>query len=186
VIVRVFDKEQLRARKSGLDWSFYWNLDEINEWLVSLTVKFPNDTTLLNIGDSYEGRGIIGIKINIGGEIGKKAVMFEGTHHAREWISAATITWMTNEILTSTDPDVVALAKNYEWYIFPVTNPDGYDYSWKKDRFWRKTRKPSSLLCIGTDLNRNWDNYFNQGGTSFNPCADTYAVRHNSIFSFEC
>jgi hypothetical protein len=30
-------------------------------------------------------------------------------------------------------------------------------------------------LCTGIDLNRNWDNYFNQGGTSMNPCSDTYA-----------
>lgn len=52
--------------------------------------------------------------------------MLEGTIHAREWISAATVTWIIKEFLTSTDPEVRALAENFEWHIFPVVNPDGY------------------------------------------------------------
>jgi murein tripeptide amidase MpaA len=151
-------------------------LDKINGWLRQLAVDHPNDVTLINIGKSYYDRDILGVKVNIGGGSNKKSVMFEGTHHAREWISAATITWMLNELLTSTDAEITELAANYEWYIVPVTNPDGYDYTWTTNRMWRKTRKPSTnLLCIGTDPNRNWDNFFNQGGTSMNPCSDTYA-----------
>lgn len=40
---------------------------------------------------------------------------------------------------------------------------------------WRKTRRPSNLLCFGADPNRNWDYHFNEGGASSNPCSDTYA-----------
>ncbi|KAG5680171.1 hypothetical protein PVAND_009696 [Polypedilum vanderplanki] len=173
----VFDREQpKRTKRSTFDWSSYWDLDKIYDWLKQLTVQYPNDVTLINIGKSYENRDILGVKVNIGGGTNKKSVMFEGLHHAREWITAATVTWMLNELLTSTDNEVRELAANYEWYIFPVTNPDGYVYTWTTNRMWRKTRKPSSnLLCYGSDPNRNWDNFFNQGGTSMNPCSDTYA-----------
>lgn len=57
----------------------------------------------------------------------------------------------------------------------PVVNPDGYSYTWTNDRAWRKTRRPSNLLCFGADPNRNWDHHFAEGGASTNPCSDTYA-----------
>jgi hypothetical protein len=114
--------------------------------------------------------------VNIGGGSNKKSLIFEGTHHAREWISPATVNWFLNELLTSSDTEVKAIANTYDLYFFPVTNPDGYEYSWTTDRLWRKTRRPTTnLLCTGIDLNRNWDNFFNQGGTSFNPCSNIYA-----------
>lgn len=55
--------------------------------------------------------------------------MIEGTLHAREWIVPATATWIIKEFLTSTDPEMRALAENIEWHIFPVVNPDGYVYT---------------------------------------------------------
>lgn len=166
----------MRSRRNTLDWTRYWNLDEINSWLQALTVSFPNDISLIDIGTSYEGRSILGVRVNIGGGLDKKSIILEGTHHAREWISPATINWILNELLTSQDQEVRMIANEYDWYFFPVTNPDGYVYSWTTNRLWRKTRRPTpNLLCTGTDLNRNWDNFFNQGGTSMNPCSDLYA-----------
>lgn len=142
--------------------------------MISLPTIYPNDVTLINIGKSYEGRQILGAKVNIGSKPNKKSIVFEGTHHAKEWISPATITWMLNELLTPKDEEVRKLAENYEWHVFAVTNPDGYDYTWTHDRYWRKTRQPVSLYCKGADLNRNWDNHFNESGTSTNPCRQTY------------
>jgi murein tripeptide amidase MpaA len=140
----------------------------------SLVAKYPGVVTHVNVGKSYENRDIRGIRINIGGG-DKKSVMFEGTIHAREWISTATTTWMINELLTSNDPEIQELAKSYEWVTVPVANPDGYHFTWTKDRIWRKTRKPSNLICFGADPNRNWDNHFNEAGASSNPCSDLYA-----------
>lgn len=76
--------------------------------------------------------------------------------HAREWISGATSTYILNELLTSTDPAVRDIAENFDWYIFPVTNPDGYAYTHSNDRMWRKTRTPYTATCYGADPNRNW------------------------------
>lgn len=157
-----------------MDWTSFWTNDQVNEWMDSLVSTYSGIVSPINIGKSYENRDIRGVKVNIGGGE-KKSVMLEGTIHAREWISTASVTWMLNELLTSGDPEIQELARTYEWYVFPVTNPDGYDYTWKKDRIWRKTRKPSNLICFGADPNRNWDNHFNEAGSSSNPCSDLYA-----------
>ncbi len=53
----------------------------------------------------------------------------ESNIHAREWITSATATWFLNELLTSSDPDIVDLAQNIDWYIIPVFNVDGFHYS---------------------------------------------------------
>lgn len=38
-----------------------------------------------------------------------------------------------------------------DWYIMPVVNPDGYEFTHTRDRLWRKTRSVRS----------NSDVYFN-------------------------
>lgn len=68
------------------------------------------------------------------------------------------------------------MALNVDWYIIPVLNIDGFVYTKEVDRLWRKTRKASSLLCYGTDANRNFaTGFMENGGASSNPCSDTYA-----------
>lgn len=177
----MIDKEQapLNKRKTTFDWTRYSDLQEINVWLQSLETLYPNDVNVFSIGNSYEGRSINGLRLNIGGGAGKKQIIFEGTIHAREWISTATVTWILNEFLTSQEPEVRAIAATYEWFFFPVVNVDGFSYTWSTDRLWRKTRKPSTnLLCVGVDPNRNWDNHFNEFGSSSNPCSDIYAGQY--------
>lgn len=101
--------------------------------------------------------------------------------HAREWISSATATYVLNQLLRSTDPEVQFIAENVDWYIIPVTNPDGYEYTRSTNRNWRKTRAPASLICDGIDGNRNFafnwliaDETGNLGAST-NPCSDTFA-----------
>lgn len=44
-------------------------------------------------------------------------------------ITSATTTYILNELLNSTDTRVRSIAESHDWYIFPVTNPDGFVYS---------------------------------------------------------
>merc|ERR1712110_1126092 len=80
---------------------------------------------------------------------------------------------MAMELVENDDahPD---LTKELDWYIVPVMNPGGYLYTQTNDRMWRKTRSPNTGGCFGTDANRNWGFHWNTGGSSSNPCADTY------------
>lgn len=72
--------------------------------------------------------------------------------------------------------------------MFPVLNPDGYEYT-RSDprnalvRMWRKSRSPErcaknrfgkETCCKGVDLNRNFDYRFAETGTSFQPCSEIY------------
>ncbi|XP_069457395.1 carboxypeptidase B2 isoform X3 [Ovis canadensis] len=68
------------------------------------------------------------------------------------------------------------LLKNMDFYIMPVVNVDGYDYTWKKDRMWRKNRSlHEKNACIGTDLNRNFaSKHWCGEGASSSSCSEIY------------
>ncbi len=73
------------------------------------------------------------------------------------------------------------MVDQFDYYILPVFNVDGYAYTWthgkfneseflkKKivlslERLWRKTRSPTSNpRCFGADPNRNWDYHWCEG-----------------------
>ena len=55
-----------------------------------------------------------------------------------------------------------------------MVNPDGYLYTQTDNRLWRKTRKPNGNGCFGTDANRNFGFHWGTGGSSSDPCSDTY------------
>lgn len=163
------------SRSRG-DWNSFWDLNEINLWLDELAAEFPEIVTIVEAGESIEGNKIKGVKLRHGSsDATKKSVVLEGTFHAREWISGATLTWILDQLLRSTDQEIQEMAQSYDWYIFPISNPDGYNYTWTTNRMWRKNRRRANILCYGIDLNRNWDNHHGEGGTSDNPCSDLYA-----------
>lgn len=81
-----------------------------------------------------------------------------------------------------------AVLSTFEITVIPVSNPDGYVYSWEKNRMWRKNRQPNrfpgGLFCKGVDLNRNWAYAFSSpSSTSLNPCSEMYGG--SSPFSAE-
>lgn len=102
--------------------------------------------TVVKGGSTYEKRDIVGVRVNFGKNQNAESVLIDGGIHAREWygisnkkwyhsdcnvsrISPATVTFILNALLTSTDPEIRNLAERYNWYIFPVINPDGYEYT---------------------------------------------------------
>ncbi|XP_071446225.1 zinc carboxypeptidase-like [Hetaerina americana] len=145
----------------------------IYDWLDMLAAKYPDKITTVIGGQSYENRQIKGVKYSTGGS-GKRIIFVDGGMHAREWISPAVNTYMLNQVVTSQDPTVRELVDSFDWYFFPVINPDGYEYSRTTDRSWRKTRGPGNFFCVGTDPNRNYGFHWSLDGASDNPCAETY------------
>ncbi|CAG9789477.1 unnamed protein product [Diatraea saccharalis] len=167
-------------------WDYYQTLDEIYEWMDSFAAAHSTVASIINIGYTAEERPIKGMVIDYK-KIGDPYIgVIEGGLHAREWISPATCTWIIKEFLTSNDPGVRSMAEDVVWYIFPVTNPDGYVYSFTDNRMWRKNRNPAMKtscaqwnlpddMSVGVDLNRNFDFLWMTVGASSNPCAITYA-----------
>lgn len=109
-----------------MSWNSYHSLEDIYSWLDNLAKTNPL-VTLINVGSTYEGRQIKGVKVSF--NPGKRSVFIEGGIHAREWITPATVTYLINELLTSKDKSFRSIADSFDWYLFPVTNPDGYAFT---------------------------------------------------------
>ncbi|XP_063821994.1 zinc carboxypeptidase-like [Ostrinia nubilalis] len=171
----IIRSEKTGSRRKGSDfsWTAYYDVDDIYKYLQNVSKSHPDSTELVVGGQTYEGRQILGLRINTPSENksdNKPVVFIESGIHAREWITPATTTYFINELLTSNNPDVTALRDQFDWHIFPTVNPDGYHYSMTRDRMWRKTRSKSSTYCYGADPNRNWDHNWLQHGATNNPC----------------
>lgn len=93
--------------------------------------------------------------------------------HAREWITPASVTYIIDQLTENRD-NHADIVKGLDFYILPVVNPDGYEYSHLKDRLWRKNRAPNGF-CVGTDLNRNWGYKWGGAGSSNVPCKEIFA-----------
>ncbi|KAK4099150.1 hypothetical protein N658DRAFT_475858 [Parathielavia hyrcaniae] len=144
-----------------------------------LQAAYPQNSETFTIGRSVQGRNIFGIHLwGSSGKGSKPAVYFHGTVHAREWITTKVVEYIAYQLLVgySNDTVVTAILNNYDFYILPVVNPDGFVYSQTTDRLWRKNRQTRSISsCVGTDINRNWPYKWElPGGASTNPCSQTY------------
>ncbi len=129
-----------------------------------------------SIGKSFEGRDIPLVKItNFNSAAPKKAIWWNGGQHAREWISPATVMYQVNKLLTTDSPQVDAWLNAFEFYVTPIQNPDGYEFTRTPgNRLWRKNRRRNSDGSYGVDLNRNWDEHWGVVGTSKSPSSDVY------------
>ncbi|XP_037882188.1 zinc carboxypeptidase-like [Glossina fuscipes] len=155
-----------------LDWSFYPTLCEIYMWMDSIIKNSARVVTGFDIGRSYEGRLIRGLRLSF--KPGRKTIFIESNIHAREWITSAACTYLIMELLYSRDPDVRELAESVDWWIIPVLNVDGFVYSHEKERLWRKSRRPADPHCMGIDLNRNF-NYKWSLRRCADPCSNVYS-----------
>ncbi|XP_006616654.1 carboxypeptidase B-like [Apis dorsata] len=167
-------KSRIQDYASGrLSFTYYPKYNEVNEYLNYLTKAYSNVASLITIGNSYEGRVMKVLKLSTGGK-NKPAIFIDGGIHAREWIAPATVLYMVDLMLSSHKD----LLNKVDWYVLPVLNPDGYEFTHTKsaNRLWRKTRSPNSgSTCRGVDGNRNYDLGWMEIGASNNPCSETYA-----------
>ena len=93
-----------------------------------------------------------------------RSILLNGGQHAREWIGVMVTTCIADRLVRGydTDPRVHKLLTDYTFHVVPLMNPDGYEYSWRSDRYWRKNRQAP----YGVDLNRNWSVGFGTGSSS--------------------
>ncbi|KAF3923061.1 hypothetical protein ABW20_dc0105246 [Dactylellina cionopaga] len=166
---------KFRAQAAGPDpnWfkAYHAYADHLT-YLNDLVAAFPNNAEIVTSGQSTQGNVITGIHI-WGQQKGKPAVVLHSNVHAREWITSKVTEYFATNILQGT---AKTLTDNYDYFIFPVVNPDGFIYSQKTNRMWRKNRlQDKSASCVGTDINRNWDyNWKLSGGASTSQCAEDY------------
>lgn len=172
----IISSDEWNKRKvASFNLKEYHSFDQIKTYLEDLEVKFPEGVKIIQLNaTTTEGRPLLVCKIAEDVRFGprKPAIWIDAGIHAREWLSIATTLSFIDKLAHNE-----SLTKDVDWYIMPVVNPDGYEYSRNKDRFWRKNRsncKTYEDTCCGTDLNRNFDFAWSSSGTSSNMCENNY------------
>jgi hypothetical protein len=172
------ENDQARAASTGKRFAFdhFPTPAEVNAYITEVAGDYPQWASAIVIGNSYAGAQIRALHLNNG----SPNAPFFGIHctiHAREWITTTTCAYIIDRLLTTN----TNLLQYFNWVIIPVLNVDGYAYTHSSTRLWRKNRQPNSGSCVGTDLNRNYRIGWGGGGSSADPCSDTY--RGTAAFS---
>uniref|UniRef100_A0A182MNE1 Peptidase M14 domain-containing protein n=1 Tax=Anopheles culicifacies TaxID=139723 RepID=A0A182MNE1_9DIPT len=143
-----------------LTWYRYHRYGDIVKFVHYLQRRYPQHVQLLHIGRSYEGRPVTVVRVSFAPQRPKRsrkpakkrpAVFVEAGAHGQQWIGPAVATWLLNRLLEtpdmsqgnstpSTESVDLKTVQSYDWYILPVLNPDGYEYSHRHDRLWSKNR----------------------------------------------
>uniref|UniRef100_A0A8C6HQN6 Carboxypeptidase A1 n=1 Tax=Mus spicilegus TaxID=10103 RepID=A0A8C6HQN6_MUSSI len=176
------EKQQMSAFQAralstdAFNYATYHTLDEIYEFMDLLVTEHPQLVSKIQIGSTFEGRPINVLKFSTGGT-NRPAIWIDTGIHSREWVTQASGVWFAKKITKDygQDPTLTAILDNMDIFLEIVTNPDGFVYTHKTNRMWRKTRsRTEGSLCVGVDPNRNWDAAFGMPGASSNPCSETY------------
>jgi len=138
------------------------------------------------LGTTHEGREILAVRLTRGPGRkpgSKPAVLYQGTAHAREWISTEVTTRLMHWFIDQypRNKTVRNILKRTEVWFVPVVNPDGYQYTFDVERLWRKNLRDNDgdgeiTGVDGVDLNRNFPLNWNydEEGSSSEPTSDTY------------
>lgn len=169
------------------DFTFdrYHESDEIAAELGRISEDYPNITQLLAIGQTYEGRNILALRITdnpLEEEADEPDVLIMGAHHANELPSAEVPMYIIEFLVGNYESNstVSELVDARDIWVVPLVNPDGRDYSLSSDPSWRKNRAridangDGILEGIGVDLNRNYGHLWGLEGTSDIASASNY------------
>jgi zinc carboxypeptidase len=166
----------LAAGPAGDSFTVFRSFDKPASGIRATLAAWAAADTLIHvdsIGASVEGRPILAVKIGAAADAANRPnVLFMGTHHAREWVSTEVamrlIRWLADS--------GAALVATRDIWVIPVENPDGYQFTFTTDRYWRKNRRPNGDGSYGVDLNRNYPEFwgYDDAGSSGTTGAETY------------
>ncbi|KAM3185319.1 hypothetical protein ACTXT7_006622 [Hymenolepis weldensis] len=164
--------ERKRFKRSAnmlITHDFYMQFHEMEAVLKTADLLYGY-ASLEEIGRTAENRSLWLLKISQDPTL--PIIWIDAGIHAREWISSATAFYLIDKLLSK---DGNHLLKKYQFYIAPNVNPDGYVYSYTRDRLWRKNRSRNDQeKCPGTDLNRNFPYKWGLQGAEDDECTGSY------------
>ena len=166
----------------------YHTYEEFTDELQLLAAQYPNLCKLDSIGHTTQfDRAIWCMKLsdNPFQEEDELALIYIGTHHGNEPLGGETMMLMINTFLEEygVDPTITTWMDNYEIFFIPLLNPDGhFAVTEGINEFWRKNARDIDGDSVyyeftggtwwtdeheGIDLNRNYDWYWELGGSSY-------------------
>lgn len=166
----VAEREAARISASVTDDWFdeFRDYKAITARMQELAELAPDRVRMHALGTSVENRPIWALQIGNG----PTPMLINGTQHAREWIASMTAICIADRTVRDHERDlrIRAFLERTTLWVVPVVNPDGYQYSWSANRYWRKNRRGGH----GVDLNRNWSVAWGGDGSSSNKRSDVY------------
>ncbi|NXD11508.1 CBPB2 Carboxypeptidase, partial [Nothocercus nigrocapillus] len=171
--------DTVNPRSSSSYYENYHSMREIYFWMDEMVKTHSDLLQKIYIGASYEKRPLYILKLSKSQEKVKNAIWIDCGIHAREWISPAFCLWFTAHTVYLHERDQImsTLLEHFDFYVMPVVNVDGYEYTWSdpSKRLWRKSRSShGNSRCIGTDMNRNFDAQWCGEGASSYACHEIY------------
>lgn len=179
------DLEAFYAERSRLtrDYGVWHTYAETVSEMNLLHLQYPNLTTAPSvIATTGEMRSVYAMKIsdNPGVQENEPEVLFDGMHHAREIMTVEGLLHFMRYLCENyqADPGIRFLVDNRQIWFVPLLNVDGFVYNETTNPngggMWRKNRRANAGGCYGVDLNRNYPYEWVGGGSSTDPCNDTY------------
>ncbi len=139
--------------------SQYFDPTEIATMLAQVETDHPNIARVFSIGTTVQGRTIWAIEIsdNPGVSEDEPSIQFNGQHHAREVATSHVVMDIVNKLTDGyfADLTIASWVGQYKTVCVPMVNPDGVQYVFDVNSFWRKTRN-GCAGGIGIDPNRNY------------------------------
>lgn len=162
---RPFRQVQAEAPTTLAVPSDYPELEEIIADMNAVQAGYPAICKLVDLTETYglpatfEGRHMFAVKIsdNVAADEDEPEFLMVSEHHAREVVTPVIGLYAIEQFTTryGIDPGITALVDEYEIWIAPIWNPDGYEYVFNVNNMWRKNRRPFPS-GVGVDLNRNY------------------------------
>jgi carboxypeptidase T len=174
----------------------YRTVDDTHARLQQLAAAYPALATVVPIGSSWRrtqdpasGHPLEVLRLTQSGTDGmfadKPALFVLGGIHGREYVTAETALrfgeWLVERY--GRDADATTLLDHYQVHLLVQANPDGRAIA-ETGVLWRKNADDASGACTaqpptgsyhaGVDLNRNYPFNWNAGGSSADPCAQTF------------
>lgn len=171
----------------------FLSIDQCLEELDSMAAQYPDlISPKYALGEqTWNGRNLYWVRLSDNPTVNEDEpeVLYTGMHHAREPIGMQNLMYFMWYLLEnySTDADCKYILDNFELYIVPIINMDGYAYNIQNDPngggMWRKNRRQNDDGSYGVDLNRNYGYMwgYDNGGSSPVTTDETY--RGPSAFS---
>jgi murein tripeptide amidase MpaA len=132
LVVAAIAAPSAKKRPFGsIDFDRYWSLDEIYEFMAQLEADYPDITEVEQMGRTQEGREIRGLRITSEEHLGRETLpiifVTAGTS-ARDWITVMAAVDIMHELVEHYE-DFRSIVDDIEWFVIPVANPDGYEFS---------------------------------------------------------
>ncbi|KAK1566226.1 uncharacterized protein LY79DRAFT_595061 [Colletotrichum navitas] len=119
-------------------WKRHYNnyhpYEDRKAYFKALYEGFPNNSKLVSSGTSHEGREIFeifGIRFWGANGPGQPAILWHGTVHAREWIVAPVLEYLSLQLIQGygVDNATTGFMDKYDFWVFPILYIDWHSYS---------------------------------------------------------